>query len=263
LDWRPKFGRLQATAILKLNENTGAALAGNLLLICNAKTLIHHPGGVVKKQVLMTFIWSALCLWLVPVHGQERAEPKKIKEPSSHFTEISPEESQMELLPFLRRATLPNSPTPTAPSDDMSACPSGIGQPCALLGGVRYYGDPLGLNHHQASAWEAMRTPGMLVSIAVLFGSTFVDLQGSQACIETRRCVETNPLIREHSLGQKYAVAMPINAFATWAATYEKRRGRGVLPFFAMWGWSAMHTIYGVEGFRVAGCRSVKGERAP
>lgn len=92
----------------------------------------------------------------------------------------------------------------------------------------------------------------MLFSSSTLFGATVVDIEGTQHCLAAGTCRELNPIIGK-SRAQQYAVAMPMDALVTWLAVREKQHGRGVLPFFLMWGASSVHLYYGVNGLRPQG----------
>jgi len=150
---------------------------------------------------------------------------------------------------FSRRPELPGSPD-AKDAIEGTACPGGAGNPCALLGGRRYYPDSWHITEHQKTWGDALKTPGMLFSTGVLFGATVVDIEGTQHCINAGACREQNPLMGQKSKAQKYAVAMPLNGVLTWFAVREKQHGRGVFPFFMMWTVSTMHLYYGVNGMR-------------
>ena len=191
---------------------------------------------------------------VVPAHAQGDSSDRKVPPPhKSHFTEIPAQDLKIEDAVFATRAGLPDVPKPNVEQvNEDSACPSGPGEPCALIGGVRQYGDPWHFSIHEKTWWDSMKTPSVLFSTGALLGATVLDLQGTQSCIANHQCVESNPLLREHTLGEKYAVALPIDALVTWTAVREKQHGRGVLPFCLSWAFTTVHLAYGIEGFRNA-----------
>jgi len=156
-------------------------------------------------------------------------------------------EEQLSRLLFERRDGLPDSPDPKISEKENSMCPSGVGNSCALLGGWVYYPDLVGLTYHNKTWWEAMKNPGMIAASVVLTGATILDLEGSQACLDQHTCREVNPLMRGPK-AEKYAVAMPINAFVIWLAVREKQHGRAIVPIAAMWTASLVHMYFGVGG---------------
>jgi len=159
-----------------------------------------------------------------------------------------PEQKEMEKVAFARRRSLPENPKPKQKhADENAACPSGEGNPCALLGGWRYYSDQWHLTQHQATWWQAYKTPGMLFSTTMLFASTAVDIEGTQHCLAAGTCRELNPIIGK-TRARQYGVAMPMDALVAWIAVREKQRGRGVLPFFMLWTVSTVHLYYGANG---------------
>lgn len=157
------------------------------------------------------------------------------------------DDEQLSKLLFDRRSTLPDSPNPKIAERENSMCPSGVGNSCALLGGWVYYPDKIGLTYHNRTWWEAMKNPGMIAVALALTGATVLDIEGTQACIDKHRCREVNPLMRG-SKAEKYAVAMPINAFVIWMGVREKQHGRPTVPVAVMWIASVVHIYFGVGG---------------
>jgi hypothetical protein len=124
--------------------------------------------------------------------------------------------------------------------------------PCALLGGWRYYSDQWHITEHEAIWWDALKTPGMTFATVTLFAATVIDIVGTQHCLEACTCRELNPLMGK-TRAQQYGVAIPMDSLLTWAAVREKQHGRGILPFFMMWTISSVHLYYGVNGLRPQG----------
>lgn len=157
------------------------------------------------------------------------------------------DEEQLSKLLFDRRSKLPDAPNPKISEKENSMCPAGVGNSCALLGGWVYYPDKIGLTYHNKTWWEAMKNPGMTAVSLTLIGATVLDIEGSQACIDKHTCREVNPLMRG-SKAEKYAVAMPINAFVIWMGVRDKQHGRAILPIAVMWVASVVHIYFGVGG---------------
>jgi len=176
-----------------------------------------------------------------------------IQLPAPETPETSQElnEEQLTKLLFDRQSKLPDDPNPKISERENSMCPGGVGNSCALLGGRVYYPDIIGLTYHNKTWWEAMKNPGMIAVSLILTGATVLEIEGSQACIDKHTCREANPLMRG-SRAEKYAVAMPINAFAIWAGVREKQHGRAIVPIALMWTASLVHMYFGVHGLYLA-----------
>jgi hypothetical protein len=167
----------------------------------------------------------------------------------------APDQKEMERIAFARRsrAVLPENPKPQGKgSNEDKACPAGEGNPCALLGGWRYYSDQWHITEHEATWWSALETPGMTFATATLFTATVIDIEGTQHCLGAETCRELNPLMGK-TRAQQYGVAIPMDSLLTWAAVREKRHGRGILPFFMMWTINSVHLYYGINGLRPQG----------
>ena len=172
---------------------------------------------------------------------------------SSAQQSVTTEVPEIEQVVFTHRRKLPDSPKPNRGRvDEDNACPEGEGNPCALLGGRVYFRDSWHLTEHQGSWWEAYKTPGMVLSTSLLFGSTVVDIEGTQHCLAAGACRELNPVMGR-TRAQQYGVALPMDALATWVAVREKQHGRGVMPFFVLWTLSSVHLYYGVNGLMPQG----------
>jgi hypothetical protein len=149
-----------------------------------------------------------------------------------------------------RRKNTPESPQPKI-EDEWRTCPGGNGKPCAVLGGRLYFSDSLALSQHNKSWADAAKSPGMLLTLGLLTASTIADIETTHACIRAGTCKEGNPLLGQ-SRAQAYSVAMSVNAFAYWAAAEQKRHGRGVVPFFILWGDTAMHSLLAAHNSALA-----------
>ena len=161
-----------------------------------------------------------------------------------------PDKKEMERVVFNDGNKLPDSPKPKIQhTDENSVCPRGEGSPCALLGGWLYFKDHMHLDEHQDTWLDAFTTEGMLESSGALFASTALDMEGTQHCLKHNSCEELNPLMKlMKTKGEKYATAMPLNAFAVWAAVRDKQHGHGTRAFMLMWCGAAVHTYFGLGG---------------
>jgi hypothetical protein len=166
-----------------------------------------------------------------------------------------PDQKEIEKIVFAprSRSVLPESPKPQGKaSGEDTACAAGDGNPCALLGGWRYYSDQWHITEHEATWWDALKTPGMIFSTATLFAATVIGIEGTQHCLDAGTCRELNPVMGK-TRAQQYGVAMPMDWPLAWAAVREKQHARGVLRFFLMWTISSVHLYYGVNGLRPQG----------
>jgi hypothetical protein len=135
------------------------------------------------------------------------------------------------------------SPKPKVDFDEAKACPGGPGEPCALIGGMRYYPDSFGFARHNRTWGEAMRTPGMLIGASLLMASTIADIETTNACVKANTCTEGNPLWgKKPSRGLMYGVALPIDATVIFLYAREKKQGRGFGAFISMWCLTMAHT---------------------
>jgi hypothetical protein len=158
---------------------------------------------------------------------------------------LSQEELQYLILQHWRQ--LPDNPKAKVGSQENTMCPAGVGNSCAVLGGWVYYPDLIGLSYHNKTWWDAMKNPGMLSATLILIGTTVLDIEGSQACIDKHVCRELNPLMRGPK-AEKYAIAMSANTLFTWWAVRGKQHGRGAFAFGSMWALSVVHSYFGIQG---------------
>jgi hypothetical protein len=198
--------------------------------------------------------------WLAPLEAQSEAPPATSVSNAASASrkqdpQDAPEQKEMEKIVFAGRSRsgLPESPKPQGKaSNEDKACPAGEGNPCALLGGWRYYSDEWHFTEHEATWWDALKTPSMTLATATLFAATVIDIEGTQHCLAAGTCRELEPLMGKMR-AQQYGVAMPLDSLLTWAAVREKQHGQGILPFFMMWTISSVHLYYGVNGLRPQG----------
>ena len=182
-------------------------------------------------------------------------EPTCDESPTQKSTSVAlePDKTDMERIAFIHREKLPDSPTPNfALQKEGGGCPGRAGSPCALLGGFRYYSDLWKTGEHEGSWWDALKTPGMILAVSSLVSTTVLDIQGTQACIDAGTCRELNPLMGQHSLARKYALAVPLSAFVIWGSVREKQHGHGTTAMLLLWGASCVHFYFGAGGFNAA-----------
>jgi hypothetical protein len=164
--------------------------------------------------------------------------------------------------PLTDRETLPNSPVakiepttvkPTGKpdvTDENSMCPAGVGKPCALLGGRKFYPDLWHMREHDRNWGDAMKHPAMIGISALLLASTVLDIEGVDHCLPSHGCSEENPLFpRGVDRPRQYATAMSINALAIYGLGYGKRRGKGNRVFITLLGASFYHLGQAIAEF--------------
>jgi hypothetical protein len=162
--------------------------------------------------------------------------PTDTQQSSASPSSIVPEDTAIILK---HRPNTPDTPQPKS-DDERRTCPAGNGKPCAVLGGRVYYSDALGLSQHNKSWSSAATSASMLLAMGLLTAATVADIETTQSCIHAGTCKEGNPLMGQ-SRAQAYSVSMSVNAIAFWAAAEQKRHGHGAVPFFILWGATAMH----------------------
>ena len=186
-----------------------------------------------------------LLLSTITTHAQDKppdtprpwVEPESIKIDSPL---IEPGQSEP-------RRSLPEIPRPSArrKTGENSPCPAGIGKPCALLGGRRYFPDPLHMTEHEMSWGTAMKRPAMLFASASLIASTVVDIEMTQRCIAAHACREANPIMGS-SRARQYGIGMSLNAIGILFAGKLKKDGDGTYAFAILWGTAIGHA-YGAS----------------
>jgi hypothetical protein len=155
---------------------------------------------------------------------------------------------------------LPNTPTPkiepdaprpgSSSSDENSPCPAGVGKPCAFLGGRRYYPDLWHMTEHDQTWGEAMRHPIMIVTSAVLVGSTVFDIEGSDHCLAMHACSELNPLMpKSVNRPRQYATTMSLNGLLLFWFGRMKQHGKGNIVFSLAAASSLIHCYFGATGY--------------
>lgn len=144
---------------------------------------------------------------------------------------------------------LPDAPMPKDLAHERGPCPAGNDQPCALLGGLRFYKRTT-LTEHDKTWGQAMGHPVMWVSATALVLSTAYDIEGTQACLKAHACREGNPIIGKHpSRARMYGTAMPLNAITIFAMGRLKKQGDGYPAVFIASILSFAHCYLGTAGF--------------
>jgi len=168
----------------------------------------------------------------------------------SQFIPVQVEPAQQE-----SSRPLPDAPIPVLPNiqDGPFPSPAGVGKPCALLGGRRYFNDPSHMTEHDATWGEAMKNPMMVVGELLNLASTIADIEGTEACLRAHTCTEGNPLFGANpSRARAYGMGIPM-----WFAIYSisawlKKNGDGNLAFGLLWGGTILHTYEAAHGFAIA-----------
>ena len=150
---------------------------------------------------------------------------------------------------------LPDAPIPVLPNiqDGPFPCPAGIGKPCTLLGGRRYFRDPSHMTEHDATLGKAMRNPLMVVGGLLNLASTIADIEGTQACLHAHTCKEGNPLFGANpSRARAYGIGIPLTFAVYTMAGLLKKHGNGNYAFAVLWGGTLLHTYEATKGFGLA-----------
>ncbi|HEY2461421.1 MAG TPA: hypothetical protein VGI16_11460 [Candidatus Acidoferrum sp.] len=149
---------------------------------------------------------------------------------------------------------LPDAPRAKGFDKEASPCPSGAGEPCAFLGGFRYYPDMLHSTEHDRTWAVAMKHPAEIVAAAVLVAATAVDIEGTHACLVAHTCREINPIMpKKPNRAWAYSVAMGINGVGLYGLGSAKADGKGNKVLFLTAVVVAVHLYFGFQGFAVAG----------
>ncbi len=144
---------------------------------------------------------------------------------------------------------LPDAPMPKDLAHERGPCPAGNDQPCALLGGFRFFKRTT-LTEYDKTWGQAMRHPVMWVSATALVLSTAYDIEGTQACLKAHACSESNPIMGKHpSRARMYGTAMPLNAIAIFAMGKLKKQGDGYPAVFVASILSFAHCYLGMSAF--------------
>jgi len=124
-------------------------------------------------------------------------------------------------------ATLPDSPRPAISSQEPVPCPAGVGRPCALLGGMRFY--PVELTQHEKSWWDSMKKPSMIFASCFLIGGTMLDVIITEKYANQKGLRESNPLFGPHpGPARIWGTAMPLLVFQLYLQGKMKKDGHGV-----------------------------------
>jgi hypothetical protein len=144
---------------------------------------------------------------------------------------------------------LPDAPMPKDMPHERGPCPAGDSQPCALLGGFRFY-ERTSLTEHDKTWGQAMSHPIMWGAATALVLSTALDIEGTHACLKAHTCTEGNPIMGKHpNRGRMYGTAMPLNAITIFAMGKLKKQGDGFPTFFLVSVISFAHCYFGMTGF--------------
>jgi len=161
---------------------------------------------------------------------------------------------------------LPDAPIPVLPNiqDGPFPCPAGIGKPCALLGGRRYFRDPSHMTEHDATWGQAMRNPMMVIGGLLNLASTIADIEGTEACLRLQTCIEGNPLFGANpSRAKAYGIGIPMGFAIYSLSAWLKKNGDGNLAFGLLWGGTTWHTYHAAHGFALANKGSPAKSNSP
>jgi hypothetical protein len=152
----------------------------------------------------------------------------------------------------LRAQDRPDSPKPKIETDQPTPCPAGPGKPCALLGGRTYFPDPWKMTQHDRTWADAMKHPAIWGTSAFLLGTSVLDIEGTDHCLEIHECREANPLMpKTVDRPRQYATVLGVDALEVYFFGRAKRRGKGNTEFVAIFGTSLLHLAYGIQALRL------------
>ena len=157
----------------------------------------------------------------------------------SQFEAVKPGPSRIPVLPNNQDGPLP--------------CPTGIGKPCALLGGRLYFNDPSHMTEHDRTLSKAMRNPMMVVGGLFNLASTIADIEGTQACLSAHACTEGNPMFgRNPSRRRSYGLGVPMTLAVYAMSSWMKKHGEGNLAFGLLWGGTMTHVYEAAHAYALA-----------
>ena len=178
-----------------------------------------------------------------------------------HIIPVQVEPAQQE-----SHRVLPDAPIPIIPNiqDGPLPCPAGIGKPCPLLGGRRYFRDPSHMTEHDATWGKAMRNPMMVAGGLLNLASTIADIEGTQACLHAHTCTEGNPLFGANpSRTRAYGIGIPLGFAIYSMSAWLKKNGEGNLAFGLLWGGTIIHTYEAAHGYTITGKGSPAKPNSP
>jgi hypothetical protein len=203
------------------------------------------------KKILITSIITLYAAILT--QAQSELIPNNL--PPLPMQSPQPILSQFEAVKSGRNRILPDGSIAVLPNnqDGPLPCPTGIGKPCALLGGRLYFNDPSHMTEHDATLGKAMRNPMMVVGGLFNLASTIADIEGTQACLSAHACTEGNPMFgRNPSRARSYGLGMPM-IFAVYAmSSWMKKHGEGNLAFGLLWGGTMTHVYEAAHAYALA-----------
>jgi hypothetical protein len=148
-------------------------------------------------------------------------------------------------------AVLPDSPRPVVSSQEPVPCPAGVGRPCALLGGMRFY--PVDLTQHEKSWWDGMSKPSMIFAACFLIGGTLLDVITTQKYANQNGLRESNLLFGQHpSPARIWGTAMPLLGFQLYLQGKMKKDGHGVAALVMSTGSGLLHAYLAHHNWALA-----------
>lgn len=197
-------------------------------------------------------VLAVVTSWAATLHAQTQT-PGPSQSPASSQSPATGQ-SESETAAQARPAEKPDNPIPVIPDsqDGPMPCPAGTGKPCALLGGRRYFSDPIHMTQHDLTWGKAARNPAMVVAGVLNLGATVADVEGTESCLRAHACREQNPLLGHNpSRARAYGTVLPIDLGLYAMAAWFKKQGQGNLAFATLWCTTMAHAYFAVEGFAI------------
>jgi hypothetical protein len=208
-------------------------LEGVVLPFLSLQQLSGGDGMWIKSGALVLVLAFA-----ASAHGQQTPEAETAKGSAAAAEDVRPDHPTPQIEPIH--------------TDEDSACPSGVGKPCAFLGGRLYYPDLWKMTQHDRTWLDAMRHPPIVAASVLLVASTVFDIEGTDHCLAWHACRESNPINpKTPDRPRQYATTMAGNALGIYFLGRAKQHGKGNFAFYMLYAISAAHSYFGATGFAV------------
>jgi hypothetical protein len=108
------------------------------------------------------------------------------------------------------------------------------------------------MTQHDRTWADAMKHPAIWGTSAFLLGTSVLDIEGTDHCLEIHECREANPLMpKTVDRPRQYATVLGVDALEVYFLGRAKRRGKGNTEFVAIFGTSLLHLAYGIQALRL------------
>jgi hypothetical protein len=188
---------------------------------------------------------TGLLLVLIAVCGSRAQEPVEDVTTADHAMDGRPATGNTaDARPDAPKSKIePEPPTP---------CPAGTGKPCAFLGGRAYFPDQWKMTQHDRTWADAMKHPAILSASALLVGTSILDIEGTDHCLQILQCKEINPLMpKKVDRPRQYATVLGLDMASIYWLGRAKQRGKGNREFAIVYAQSIIHLVFGLEALRL------------